>query len=250
MEIVEKKEGKKERYLAYCNTCKVFYDAVSTRREGKYYVSTFIHPHPLAFIKFMWSNSGHACVEFDPTIPEDIKNVVDYLWVWQGRSEMDILDIINNHEKFSEVLREIESLEKATPPPATREPNIKLLIKTQRTSLLNIAVKRVRDNMDLQSCRDVRLLDAVIKALIKMPQRLKLPDAYNCDYSIPRYYVISAYYDVDIGEAEIIDIYNWDKKRGQPGKWSYRNGYWGPLISREIAKTMKLYITMLAKHLV
>jgi hypothetical protein len=239
MKIVEKKEGKKERYLAYCPTCNAIFDAVSTRREGKYYVSTFIHPHPLVFIKFTLSNS---CVTYEGEIPEDVKKIVNYLWIWQGKSDMEILDIVNNREKFLETLREIESLEKATPPPATREPNVKLLIKTQRTSLLNIAVKRI-NNMNLQDCRDVRLLDAVIKALSDLPQHFKVPEAYaNCDYSIPRYYVISAYYDADKNEVEIIDVYNWDKKRGQPGKWSYRSGYWAPLISREIAKTLKLYI--------
>ena len=251
MEIIEKKEGKRERYLAYCPTCKTLYDADFIRREGKYYVSKFIHPHPLVFIKLSASNSGHSCISYEGDVPEDVKKVANYLWVWQGKSDMEILDIVNDHEKFLKTLREIEELEKATPPPTMREPNIKLLIKTQRTSLLNIAVKK-GDNMDLQSdCRDVRLLDAVIKALSGLPQRFKVPEAYaNSDYSIPRYYVISAYYDAERNQAEIIDIYNINRLTGLPGKWSYRSGYWAPIITKDIIKTLKLYITMLAKGLV
>jgi hypothetical protein len=99
---------------------------------------------------------------------------------------------------------------------------------------------------DLQECRDIKLLDAVIQALSKMPQRLKLPEVFmNCDYGIPRYYVITAHYDADRNEVEIIDIQNVNRWTDQPGKWSYRNGYWAPNVSTEIIDTLKLHITML-----
>jgi len=247
--MVIKVRGKKERYIGYCPVCKTFFDREWTQKSGRNLEDVFAHQHPLSFIKFSWTNSGHGCVSFEGKIPEEIKETITYLWIGRKMSYYNILDILSDAKKLEETIREVERLEKFTPTPPEAEPNIKLLVKTLKTSLFNVEVKKQQGNgNEWQECRDTKLLGAVIDALNKLPQRFKLPEAYkNCDYGIPRYFVLEISYDGD--RAEIINIYNVNRWTLQQGKWNYHNGYWAPSVNYELIESLESYISMLEKGL-
>ncbi|MCI4409490.1 MAG: hypothetical protein JHC26_10400 [Thermofilum sp.] len=245
MVTVRKLEGKNEVYYAYCPVCKAVYSGFHEGNQGDYYIHTFMDTHKLSFFKL---NNRNRCIEFEGEFPEDVKRTIIYIWSLLGNSDMYIFETINVKEKFEETLREMERLEKATPPPPPRaKPNLFLLFKTQRTPASIISVEKYKDG-ELEECRDIFILDAVLRALSELPQHIKLPeDFWNCKRPIPRRYMLAIHYDASENEAEIIDIQSWSVKKRRPGKWSYRNGYWAPVIHREVIETLKQHIKTLIK---
>jgi hypothetical protein len=245
MVTVRKIEGENEVYYAYCPVCKAVYSGLPEERRGDFYIYSFMDTHQLSFFKL---EKTTRCIVFEGEIPEDVKKAVVYIWSLQGKSFLDIPEVLNKQEKFEETLREMKELGKATPPPTPRaEPNLFLLVKTQRTPASSIAVEKYNDG-ELEECRDILLLDAVMKALSELPQHIKLPDDFfDCKSPIPRRYMISAYYDANRKEAEVIDVQSWSVKKRRPGKWSYRNGYWAPIVQKEVIGTLKQHMKTLVK---
>jgi hypothetical protein len=239
--------GAVERHIAYCPTCKNFVEPVNWRlsRGGTHSTVWFEHEHPLSFITLYHSSLGHSAVNFEGEIPETIKKAVVYLWVWERLRYEDVEEIIKDPQKLSEVLEEIEQLEKpAPPPPQHLEPNTKLIVQTRRgrsilfSTFVKIWDDRAPSIFDMPDCTDAKLLSAVYAAVSELPDRLKVPLEFSSgDYCVPRYFLITAFFDGE--KAHIIDIVNIHHD-GTPGSWSYRRGYWAPLIIDKILYALKV----------
>ena len=238
--------GSIERHIAYCPVCKTLLLPCDYRfsRRGTHSVAFFEHEHPLSFIYLFRSSRGHFSVHFEGEVPAEVKKAVVYLWVWERLSYEEIKEIIEDPQKLGEVLEEIRQLEKPAPPPPRLEPNIKLLVQTKRgrailfSTFVKVWDDRAPSIFDMPDCIDAKLLSAVYAAVSELPDRLKVPVEFSSgDYCVPRYFLITAFFDGE--KAYIIDIVN--IRDGKVlGEWSYRKGYWAPLVTDKILHALKV----------
>jgi hypothetical protein len=239
--------GAVEKHIAYCPVCRAFVEPVEWRisKGGTHGTVWFEHEHPLSFISFYRSSLGHASVEFEGKIPEEIKKVAMYLWVWERVYYEDVLETIKDPQKLNEVLEEIRELEKPAPPLPPLDVNVKLLVQTRRRLSSEIFVKVWDENMqsifEMPDCTDAKLLVAIRDAVARLEDRFKVPIRFSSgDYCLPRYYLIETHFDRE--KACIVDIFNIRRDGRRPGRWSYRKGYWVPLVVERILDAIEIAI--------
>ncbi|MCC6005132.1 MAG: hypothetical protein LM590_12420 [Thermofilum sp.] len=226
--------GAVEKHIAYCPTCKTFAEPVDWRssRRGTHSTVWFEHEHPLSFITLRHSSLGHSSVYFEGEIPETIRKAVVYLWVWERLFYEDVEEIIKDPQKLNEVLEEIKQLERPAPPPPSLEPNVRLVVQTPRgygDTFVKTWDDRAPSIFDMPDCEDEALLRAVYGAVTKLEDRFKVPVEFSSgDYCLPRYFSLTVFFDGE--KAYIVDIVNIRRSDGKPGRWSYRQGYWAPLV--------------------
>ena len=245
--------GAIETHIAYCPTCKTFIEPTEWRvsRGGTHGIVCFEHEHPLSFISFYRSSLGHASVEFEGKIPEEIKKVAMYLWVWERVYYEDVLETIKDPQKLGAALEEIRELEKPAPPPPPLDVNVKLLVQTRRRLSSDIFVKVWDENMqsifEMPDCTDTKLLTAVHDAVSRLEDRFKVPARFSSgDYCLPRYFLIATHYDGS--RAHVIDIVNIRRDGRVAGKWSYRKGYWVPLAVERILDAIEVAIQRIERE--
>lgn len=239
--------GAVEKHIAYCPVCRAFVEPVEWRisKGGTHGTVWFEHEHPLSFISLYRSSLSHASVGFEGEIPEEIKKVTIYLWVWERESYEDVLETITDPQKLGATLEEIRELEKPASPSPPLDVNVKLLVQTRRRLSSEIFVKVWDENIqsifEMPDCTDTKLLTAVYDAVSRLEDRFKAPLSWSSgDYCLPRYFLIAAYFNGK--DAYIVDIVNIRRDGRVAGKWSYRKGYWVPLAVERILDAIEIAI--------
>jgi hypothetical protein len=234
------------KHIAYCPTCGSFVEPKEwrTSRRGTHATVLFVHEHPLSFVSLYRSSLGHASVSFEGEVPEEVKKAALYLWVWERLPYEDVEEIIKDPRKLKEVLEEVKKLRRPAPPPPPLEPNVKLLVQTQRgygDVFAKIWKEGAESIFDMPDCTDAKLLAAVRDALSNLEDRFNVPPQFSSgDYCLPRYFLISAHFDGE--RAQIIDIINVRRDGKLVGKWSYRKGYWTPLATERILDALDIVL--------